>query len=180
MGSGLGLSQVYGFVQAAGGVINVYSEPGHGTRFMILFPRYFASDTANNDRDIAEMMKSSGHETVLIVDDDEQLRHQAAETLKAYGYHVLEAGQSSKALDMLTNTPVDLLIADVIMPEMGGCQLSTEVQKKYPQIKILLASGFSDDQYLSTFTGELNNNMLRKPFRPDDLLYRVRSSLDQK
>lgn len=180
MGSGLGLSQVYGFVQAAGGVINVYSEPGHGTRFMILFPRYFVSDTANNDREIAEMMKSSGHETVLIVDDDEQLRHQAAATLKAYGYHVLEAGQSSKALDMLTNAPVDLLIADVIMPEMGGCQLSTEVQKKYPQIKILLASGFSDDRYLSTFNGELKNNMLRKPFRPDDLLYQVRTTLDQK
>ncbi len=180
MGSGLGLSQVYGYVHAAGGVINVYSEPGHGTRFMILFPRYFSSDAAKSDRDISEMMKSSGHETVLIVDDDEQLRQQAGETLKAYGYHVLEASQSSKALEILTNESVDLLIANVIMPEMGGCQLSTEVHKKYPQIKVLLASGFNDDRYLSTINGELKSNMLRKPFRPDDLLYRVRSMLDQK
>lgn len=181
-GTGLGLSQVYGFMERCGGTISVYSEPGHGTQLVLYLPRAHNSDGDyesgifnNNDK----LSDSNGMETILVVDDEPALVEITSKILSQHGYNVLSAGSGKQALALLEHEVVDLMLSDVIMPEMDGYQLATIVQKKYPAIEIQIASGFSDDRSVDMADNKLHENLLNKPLNSQILLKRIRTLLDK-
>lgn len=177
-GTGLGLSQVYGFVARCGGAIKIYSELGQGSRFVLYFPR---SHAPNIDREPGlphEKQNPRGSETLLIVDDETDLADLAKNVLSAQGYRVLTANDGEQALAILGKEAVDLIVSDVIMPNMSGYELVSQVQQLYPHIKIQMASGFADDKGSSLIDDKLHQNMLLKPYRSEELLKCVRNLLD--
>jgi len=180
LGTGLGLSQVYGFVERSKGGIKTYSEPNHGTQLSLYFPCYHNIDAQNNrqPRPFSELI-SGGQETILIVDDEAALLDLSTEILRLEGYKVIPVTNGHQALKVLKDTPVDLLFSDVIMPEMDGYQLAAMVQKQYPQVKIQLASGFTDDRHSDKLSVDLLNNMIQKPFNIKEVLIKIRHLLDE-
>jgi len=181
-GTGLGLSQVYGFVERSGGTIKVYSELGYGTRFTLYIPRSLQQDMETR-RQILEPKELIDKEpavdkTLLIVDDEKAITDLAFEILTTQGYRVLTARDGEQALEILEKESVDLLISDVIMPRMDGYQLAARVQKYYPHIKIQMASGFTDGRHKNASDKILNKNILQKPYSPKTLLEGVRRLLD--
>lgn len=178
-GTGLGLSQVYGFVHRSQGVIRVYSEVGHGTRFSIYFPRYSESGKEENGFSEEKLTELNGSETILIVDDEPALTDLTSQLLNKRGYRTLIANSGQAALDILESEKVDLLLSDVIMPDMDGYQLAEIVEEKYPHIKIQLASGFSDNRHVNAENQSLHENVLDKPYHSNALLLRVRELLNE-
>ncbi len=177
-GSGLGLSQVYGFIQRSKGQIQVYSEPGQGTRFALYFPR--RRQTASVAEAVAKVANINlyGMETVLIVDDEAGLTLLTDELLTEHGYQVFTASDGVQALQILAEEKVDLLISDIIMPNMDGYQLAKKVQQLYPQIKIQLVSGFADDRHHDFVDDALYKNIIYKPCSSQALLVRIRHLLN--
>ena len=176
-GTGLGLSQVFGFVKRSNGVITLYSELDKGTQFNIYFPVF--KSVQNNDSIPGDEVQVTldGNETILVVDDEQSLRELAMEILSARGYNVLTASNGEKAIEMLSSFHVDMLVTDVIMPNMDGFELAAYAKKEYPQIKILVLTGFSDkrdDDESLNITG----NIMYKPYRQKDFLEKIRSILD--
>ncbi len=181
-GTGLGMSQVYGLVQQSRGEIYAYSELEFGTRITIYLPRYQAFDNKAEDKQkpgLHNVFIPPGDETILVVDDEPALVELSCQILDTHGYHTLQAGSGSEALDILEKQTVDLLLSDVIMPKMNGYQLAEIVAEKYPQIKIQMVSGFSDDQNLELENNQLHKWQLHKPFTSIELLKRVRETLDR-
>lgn len=178
-GTGLGLSQVYGFIQRSKGVIKVYSESGHGTRFTIYFPRHLENTSEEDKLEVESSFDLNGNETILVVDDEPALTKLTTEILEQKGYRTLIANSSKQALTILEIETVDLLLTDVIMPEIDGYQLAAIVQKKYPNTKIQLASGFTDDRHKGIFDQSLHQNLLNKPYHSKTLLIRIRKLLDE-
>jgi len=178
-GTGLGLSQVYAFIQRCNGAVRVYSEPGEGTRFTLYFPRFesVADDTTKTDG-VEVVTSMDGHETILIVDDEPALLTLITEVLNLKGYHVMAAHSAKQALQILEGNSVDLVLSDVIMPEMDGYQLASIIQERYPDIKIQLASGFTSNQNKHMVDEELHRNLLNKPYHTKDLLKKIRVLLD--
>lgn len=176
-GTGLGLSQVYGFVERSGGVIKVYSEPGHGTQFVLYFPRYNESTRDDQTVEYNKTVDVKGNETILVVDDEQALLGLASEIISQSGFKVVCAESAKQALHILENEPIDLLLSDVIMPEMDGYQLAVIVKEKYPAIKIQLASGFSDDRHIGVADDTLRQNLLHKPYNSQALLKRIQELL---
>lgn len=180
-GTGLGLSQVYGFVKRARGEIKVYSEVGKGTHFDLYFPRYHSNITiAQNEQKQKDSSDYAGSECILVVDDEEGLRNLATELLSSYGYKIQSVESAEEALELLAKQSFDLMLSDVVMAGMDGFELASVVRKKYPNIKIQLASGFSDNWQNSEAVQDLKNDLLQKPYRKDELLERVRLLLDMK
>ena len=177
-GTGLGLSQVYGFVERSGGTIKVYSELGKGTRFVLYFPRYQESDRDEQSEQYQHVTDIRGNESILVVDDEPALLDLNCEALSQQNYNVFCAESAKQALDILEHESIDLLLSDVIMPEMDGYQLASIVQEKYPAIKIQLVSGFSDDRHLNRVDDSLHQTLLRKPLNSKKLLQRIRMLLD--
>jgi len=178
-GTGLGMSQVYGFVQQSGGNIQVYSEPGQGTRIAIYIPRYLKSIAGKYEENTTDSVElPSGHETILVVDDEVALLDLTEEILTTHGYTVLRAENAEQALQILNSRPVDLLLSDVIMPGMNGYQLATEAEKLYPKLKIQMASGFSDEKHINSAKDALHQQRLQKPYSSAKLLVRIRQLLD--
>lgn len=177
-GTGLGLSQVYGLVQRSNGAIKIYSEPKHGTRVTFYLPRYESIEKHTEEKAIESEVNVRGTETILIVDDEPSLTKLVSEILTNQGYSTLVAENGQHALDILDTEAVDLLLSDVIMPEMDGYQLATVVQKKYPSIKIQLASGFSDDRHIEMVDKSLHKEILHKPYHSKTLLIKIRELLD--
>ena len=182
-GTGLGLSQVYGFVERSNGAIKVYSEIGHGTRFVLYFPKseQDRKDVENTTSNTPESVK--GGETILLVDDDPALVQLAEYLLSEQGYDILTASDGKEALGILENAErkkerVDLVITDVIMPYMDGYQLAAQVQNKHAHIKVQMVSGFADDRNQSMVDSALHKNMLHKPYSSNTLLKRVREIFD--
>jgi len=178
-GTGLGLSQVYGFIQRSKGVIKVYSESGHGTRFTIYLPRQLENRSEEDKLEVESSYDLNGNETILVVDDEPALTKLTTEILNQKGYRTLSANSSQQALTILEIETVDLLLTDVIMPEIDGYQLAEIVQKKYPNTKIQLASGFSDDRHKDIIDQSLHQNLLNKPYYSKTLLIRIRELLDE-
>jgi len=177
-GTGLGLSQVLGFVSRAGGVIKVYSEPGHGSEFVLYFPRFFDSP-AEAESELPEAVElPGGREQILVVDDEEALRELVAELLSQKGYRVLCAEDAQQALAIMQSTSIDLVLSDLIMPGMNGYQLAAAVRKEYPATKILLASGFADQRNFDKVDQQLHAQMLHKPYNSRVLYKAVRDLLD--
>ncbi len=178
-GTGLGLSQVYGFVKRSKGAIKVYSEPDHGTLFTLYFPRYYKASRKEQLLEESKAADIIGSETILVVDDEPALLSLSCEILRQHGFNVIAAENAKKALGILEqNKSIELLISDIIMPEMDGYQLSAIVKEKYPTIKIQLASGFADNSNMDMVDESLQKNLLLKPFNSRALLQRVRDLLN--
>ena len=178
-GTGLGLSQVYGFVHSSGGAIKVYSEPGKGSQFSLYFPRNNESDYKEQSAKENNAIDVRGTETILLVDDESALLSLNSEILTQQGFNVVSAESAKKALKILEHESVDLLITDIIMTEMDGYQLVAIVKEKYPSIKIQLISGFTDDRNMDMVDESLQQNILFKPFNLQSLLKRIHELLNE-
>ncbi|NOX09138.1 MAG: PAS domain S-box protein [Gammaproteobacteria bacterium] len=176
-GTGLGLSQVYGFVTRSHGAIKVYSELDQGTQFKLYFPRCERNNQYNTSQKENNPASIQGNETILIVDDEPALLALSSEILSQQGYQILCANNGQQAIDILENESIDLLLSDVIMPEMDGYELAAIVEEKYPEIKILLASGFNDERHRNMVNENLSNNLLHKPYNSQTLLKKIRNLL---
>jgi PAS domain S-box-containing protein len=178
-GTGLGLSTVYGIVKQNRGFIFVQSEPGAGTTFEILLPRV-EGRKSDDAREISPQAKPLGSETILVVEDNKDVRAIALATLNRYGYHVLEAPDGESALNLIRSYkgPVHLLITDVIMPGMGGNQLAGQVRVLRPNTKVLFMSGYTDESISRYGVLKPGLALLSKPFTPEALAKKVREVLD--
>jgi len=176
-GNGLGLSQVYGFVNRSMGSIKVESEIGVGSCFTLYFPRY-VGEKASQDRMLKSSDSVEGSETILVVDDEPSLRSLLNEMLTSHGYSVVLAERAEQAIEILKKHHVDLVLSDVIMPGMNGYKLAEYITEHYPGIKVQLASGYSDNTHNSE-QRELHNNILNKPFERNKLLTRLRQVFDE-
>lgn len=182
-GTGLGLSQVYGFIKSSNGSIKVDSEQYAGTRLSLYFPRDTSIEQAPSDSLEASpelITNLLGAETILVVDDETALKEFVCTLLRNYGYTVLCADNGEQALEILSRETVNLLFSDVIMPGMNGYQLASTTQQLYPEVKIQLASGFTDKHHIDLADTKLHKNLLYKPFKSVELLTRLREILDQR
>jgi two-component system cell cycle sensor histidine kinase/response regulator CckA len=181
-GSGLGLSTVYGIVRQSGGYILVDSKPGQGTTFRLYFPRVDEPIVPEDEKkpEISESFLR-GSETILVVEDDDEVRQLICSGLLHFGYEVLEAADSGAALRTAkkTKATLHLIITNVVMARMSGQQLVKRVLKIHPAMKVLFVSGFSDDSLFkdNALTGK--GRFLQKPFTRSQLLSTVREILDQ-
>jgi len=177
-GTGLGLSQVYGFVERSKGAIEVSSVPGQGTQFRLYFPREQLKTDIEELSNTTHQKSMKGNETILVVDDEATLLSLSTEVLSQQGYQVLAASNCGEALQLLADNKVDLMFSDVVMPDMNGYELAVLVTKKYPDIKIQMTSGFTDDKQNAMGDDSLHRNLLPKPYRAQALLTRIRALLD--
>jgi len=179
-GTGLGLSTVFGIVKQSGGTIYVYSEPGVGTAFKIYIPRVEGSQ-APVQRVPAEARGARGTETILLVEDEDQVREVAGAILRAAGFHVLMAATPAEAILLCEGSPerIDLVLTDVIMPKMNGRQLAERILRLRPEIRMLFMSGYTDDMILHNGILELGASFIQKPVTPDSLTRKVRDVLDR-
>jgi PAS domain S-box-containing protein len=177
-GTGLGLSTVYGIVKQNRGYIFVQSAPGAGTTFEILLPKA-EGERSDEVRQIGPQAKTLGSETILVVEDNEEVRAVAVESLNRYGYHVLEATDGESALKLIRSnkSPIHLLITDVIMPRMGGNQLAGHVRALSPATKVLFMSGYTDESISRYGVLRPGIALLSKPFTPEALAKKVREVL---
>jgi two-component system, cell cycle sensor histidine kinase and response regulator CckA len=178
-GTGLGLSTVYGIVKQNNGYIMPYSEVGHGTTFRIYFPRVRETPELR-DYKWPQGATAKGSETILIVEDEEALRELARELLEANGYKVIEAERGENAIRLVegSQTPIDLLLTDVVMPGMGGRQLAKRLLELRPGLHVLYMSGYTDDVINNRGVLKENTLLLPKPFTRAVLLRKVREALN--
>jgi two-component system cell cycle sensor histidine kinase/response regulator CckA len=180
LGTGLGLSTVYGIVQQSGGNILVYTEVGHGTTFKIYLP--CVDESIERPRWTGDHgLKFSGTETILVVEDEDIVRSLVREILTDNGYKVLEAAGGDEALKICTSytEPIHLLLTDVIMPRIGGSELKASVVRLLPDIKALFMSGYTDDSVAHRSIAEEDVAFIEKPFTPDALARKIREVLEQ-
>jgi two-component system cell cycle sensor histidine kinase/response regulator CckA len=177
-GTGLGLSTVYGIVKQSGGHIRVDSEPGAGTTFKVYLPRTDAVPEASAARTSDAL--PHGTETVLLVEDEAEVRGVTKEVLEGFGYTVLEAAQASDAMLIARRHVgmIDLLLTDVVMPRMSGRALAEAVAAERPETKILFMSGYTDDAIILHRVMEPGMHFLEKPFSPAAVARKVREVLD--
>ncbi|MCK4841106.1 MAG: response regulator, partial [Methylococcales bacterium] len=179
-GNGLGLSQVFGFVERSGGAIDTYTRLNYGTEFTLYFPYYDNKNGHNTPIDNEQPDPHlSGHQGILVVDDEPALRELAYQILTRFGYKVLTASSGEAALNILLaqSNDIDLVLSDIIMPNMDGYQLAKQISILYPAIKIQLASGFSGNRH-TDFNQKLQANMLNKPYSSKELLTNIRLLLN--
>jgi len=180
-GSGLGLSTVYGIVKQSSGFISCYSEEGHGTTFKIYFPRVTGEEETERVRS-KETNVLSGKETILVVEDESAVRDLAVAALQQFGYKVLEAGSGPDALLVCRNLkkPVDLILTDVIMPNMSGPELVQQIRSTWKNVKALYMSGYTQNTITNHGTLKAGVDYISKPFRPQELVTMVRKVLDKR
>jgi two-component system cell cycle sensor histidine kinase/response regulator CckA len=180
-GTGLGLATVYGIVKQSGGYVWVYSEPGKGTTFRIYLPRVDHVPEPVRPAAPAPALLPSGHETVLVAEDNASLLQVIRARLTERGYTVLVATDGEQALSLAATleTPVDLLLTDVIMPRLGGAELARQLVDRWPGLRVIFMSGYTDGA-LST-QGVLSENivLIEKPFSGEKLARTVREVLDR-
>ena len=178
-GTGMGLATVYGIVKQSGGDIWVYSEPEKGSIFKIYLPRVEAAPEVEEKR-VLPARELRGHETILLVEDEELVRTMLSEALRRYGYQVLEATQGSEAISLLTEyqNAVGLLLTDVVMPEMSGQVLAERLAEINPELKVLFTSGYSDNAIVRHGILRPGVHFIQKPFTIVALLQKIREVLD--
>ena len=180
-GTGLGLSTVYGIVKQSGGYIWVYSEPGKGSTFKVYFPRVTeVREFAVAQSAVAQESTAPAKETILLVEDEANLRRMAKQYLENQGYTVLEATDGTAAIQVCFAFAgrIDLLLTDVIMPGMNGRELAQRVGSLRPEIKILYMSGYTENAIGHNGTLDAGVTLLQKPFTLQALKHKVREMLD--
>lgn len=178
-GTGLGLSQVYGFANRSHGAVDVDSHLGVGSNFTLFFPRHIENSQSGRLTQQPAKLDTTGHETILIVDDEPALISLSRDILTRQGYKILTAENGQQALQILEQTNVDLVFSDIIMPVMDGYQLAKNIQVKYPKIKIQLTSGYSGDPDEEIANSQLHMNILKKPYTSEAMLQVIRTMLDE-
>ena len=178
-GTGLGLATVYGVIKQSDGFITVDSAPGEGTTFRIFLPRVEApvEETAVETSAAGER---EGGETILLVEDEEMVRNLASEILQSCGYRVVEATTGVEAIEICESRrlEIDLLLTDVVMPQMNGRELWEKLATEQPRMKVLFTSGYTDDTIVRNGIRNDETNFLQKPFSLDALVRKVREVLD--
>jgi signal transduction histidine kinase len=177
-GTGLGLSTVFGIVKQSGGNIWLYSEPGAGTTFRIYLPR--VDGVAAPVRAQPVRPARGGSEKILLVEDEEQIRRVSSAILKKAGYRVVEARRPTEALELFARDAesIDLLLTDVVMPEMSGRQLAEQITAARGGIRVLFMSGYTNDAILHHGVLAPGISFIQKPLTPDSLIRKVREVLD--
>ena len=176
-GSGLGLSQVYGFAKSAGGHVQIDSREGAGTTVRLYLPRSADAPNRPQPRPGATPLRpASGNEAILVVEDDAEVSALVVENLEALGYHVLSAGDARQALEILRSAAnIDLLFSDVVMPGgMNGAQLAIEARRLRPSLKVLLTSGYTASALSREHGVPGDLDLLGKPYRRDELASKLR------
>ena len=178
-GSGLGLSTVYGVVKQSGGCVTVSSQPGQGAAFGIYLPRASELPERRIPAPLAAA-SSTGSETILLVEDEAVVRDLVCEILRESGYVVLSANSGADAMEIIAEhiKPIDLLITDVVMPEMSGPELANTLRRARGEMRVLYMSGYSDDSVLVRQGLPENSAFIRKPYTPQQFLQKVRETLD--
>jgi nitrogen-specific signal transduction histidine kinase/ActR/RegA family two-component response regulator len=178
-GTGLGLSTVYGIVRQSGGHIEVRSSPGRGTAFEILLPQVSVALPAKAELPIGSA-PPRGTETVLVVEDEDAVRHIVRRVLESQGYGILEARDGHDAVRICEQrgNEIDLVLSDVIMPGMGGRELARSLATSRPGLPILFMSGYNEDGELAGTDGAPADGVLAKPFTAETLARQVREALD--
>jgi two-component system cell cycle sensor histidine kinase/response regulator CckA len=191
-GTGLGLSTVYGIVKQTGGFVYVDSEPGKGTTFRIFLPRHRAELEAQPEPQAANGATAkeapveakpqadlTGQGTILLVEDEDGLRSLNARGLRSRGYSVIEAANGVEALEVMEekNGAVDLVVSDVVMPEMDGPTLLTELRKNYPDLKFIFVSGYAEDAFEKSLPENQQFAFLPKPFALAALVAKVKETM---
>jgi CheY-like chemotaxis protein len=182
-GTGLGLCTTYGIVKQSDGYIGVQSEPRRGSTFKIYLPRTVQDVAGPVTENIAKGKPTRGAETVLLVEDEENLRKLALRVLERSGYRVYEAAAGAAALKTWRKhgSGIDLLLTDMVMPGgLTGRELAERLKSEKPDLKVIYASGHNDEMIGITFPLAQDFSFLRKPFNPAKLLQAVRDSLDQR
>jgi two-component system cell cycle sensor histidine kinase/response regulator CckA len=179
-GTGLGLSTVYGIVKQNNGSIYVYSEPGNGTTLKIYWPCVAPGAGVEVGKVEMKTVLHNGSESILFVEDNEEVRNFTLRALQQLGYIVSEASNGMEALNLLRNghARMDLLISDVIMPEMGGKELADHVRAIWPEIKILFTSGYTDNHIVHSGKLQAGVNFIHKPYSIESLSAKIREVLD--
>ena len=179
-GSGLGLSMIYGFVRQSSGHVAIDSEVGKGTTFKIYLPRMIGADQRPADLATQEAMPLSRGESILVVEDDVQVRNLVATQLANLGYQVIEADQAADALERLDEIPdIDLMLIDIVLPgAMSGQDLAAEARRLRPTLNVLYMSGYAGDAMNRDDRPDDKTEMLQKPFSREDLAREIRAALD--
>ncbi len=178
-GTGLGLAMVYGFARQSAGHVSIYSELGHGTTIKVYLPRD-TEDLPEAARPVPEPEPRGSGEQLLVVEDDEPVRMLACLELRAMGYQVLEAASGADALELLrSGRRVDLLFTDVVMPGMSGRELADAARALRPGLRVLFASGYTENAIVHHGRLDAGVQLLPKPYRRPDLARAVRTALDK-
>jgi two-component system cell cycle sensor histidine kinase/response regulator CckA len=184
-GTGLGLSTVYGIIKQTGGFIYVDSEEGKGTCFRIFLPRHEEADTAVVNGAAADAPKEqkpadlTGQGTILLVEDEDGLRSLNARGLRSRGYTVVEAANGIEAMEVLEaqDGQIDLVVSDVVMPEMDGPTLLKEMRGRNPTLKVIFVSGYAEDAFEKSLPANEQFAFLPKPFTLSQLVAQVKETI---
>jgi CheY-like chemotaxis protein len=181
-GTGLGLSTVYGIVKQSGGFIWAYSEPGQGTVFKVYLPEIVAGEHGKVTHEPGhDVVAEHGVESVLVIEDEDVVRNLAIRGLRDHGYTVIEARNGVEALHYLKRYPgsIDLVICDVVMPEMGGREFGQRLALLETDLPILFMSGYTETSALGKLGTARGHGFIGKPFTPEALLRQLREVLDR-
>ena len=179
-GTGLGLSQVYGFVKQSGGHAAVYSEPGQGTTVKLYFPRFFGTVPESAAAAVTAVSVRPRDKIILVVEDSDEVRAHSVAVLRELGYEVLEAADATAAIEILERAPrIDLLFTDVVLPGMSGRELATAVLKRWPGLKVLFTTGYSRNAIVHHGRLDADVDLISKPFTFDQLAARVSQVLGE-
>jgi CheY-like chemotaxis protein len=179
--SGLGLSQVYGFIKQSKGHIKIYSEVGEGSSVKIYLPRLLQDiDRREEEQQPAQAVEGPGHETILVVEDDRDVRAYLVELLRDLNYRVLSAHDAVSALGLIDNGEIgiDLLLTDVVLPGMNGRQLAEQAKHRRPDLQVLFTTGYSRNAIVHQGRLDPGVAMIQKPITQESLAARIRDLLD--
>jgi PAS domain S-box-containing protein len=179
-GTGLGLSQVYGFVKQSGGHIKIYSEPGEGTTVKMYFPRLVGDVDGEEEPEYQEPVPGNGKEIILLVEDDQDVHAYLMETLRDLKYRVVSAHDFSSALRQLSqsNQKVDLLLTDVVLPGENGRELAKKAHEICPDLKVLFMTGYARNAVVHQGRLDPKVELIQKPITRNELARRIRFLLD--
>ena len=179
-GSGLGLSMVYGLIKQSKGHISIYSEVGEGTSVKLYLPRDASQEIDTPSTKANGTMSYKGHERILVVEDEEEVRRVAVEILENEGYEIIEAADGLEALEEMGNAEsIDLLFTDMVLPQgMSGLELAVKAEERQPGLRTLFTTGYAENAVIHDDRLDNGVNLISKPYRRADLLKRVRTVID--
>jgi len=179
-GTGLGLSTVHGIVHQSGGAIEVESHPGRGTRISVYLPEAAPSELARPAAAQPALGTGPRSGSVLLVEDEASVRRLSRRALEGAGFRVLEAEDGRRALQLIADTRPDVVVSDIVMPGMSGLELADRIAERYPEVPVLFVSGYADEAVESRPVRSAGRDLLWKPFRPQQLVERVRQLLESR